>query len=283
MPENKYTIRQMTRDEIDVAIGWAALEGWNPGLYDAHCFHAADPGGFLVGLVDGEPVATISVVKYGADFGFLGFYIVKPAFRGKGYGLRLWKAGMEYLGNVTTGLDGVVERQDDYRKSGFALAHRNIRYQGTGGIPAPNDLGIIGLQQVPFGKICTFDRLFFPAERKQFIKCWIRQPGCTSLGFVKDRVLRGYGVIRECRTGYKIGPLFAVNSETAEKLFMALISGLPAGAAFFLDVPEVNRVAILLAENNKMQVVFETARMYRGKAPELPMDKIFGVTSFELG
>jgi hypothetical protein len=29
--------------------------------------------------------------------------------------------------------------------------------------------------------------------------------------------------------------------------------------------------------------VFETARMYKGSAPVLPLDNIFGVTTFELG
>jgi len=32
-----------------------------------------------------------------------------------------------------------------------------------------------------------------------------------------------------------------------------------------------------------MQMVFETARMYSGMVLSLPLDKIFGVTSFELG
>jgi len=32
-----------------------------------------------------------------------------------------------------------------------------------------------------------------------------------------------------------------------------------------------------------MQAEFETARMYRGKAPELNLEMTFGITSFELG
>jgi pimeloyl-ACP methyl ester carboxylesterase len=32
MTELNYTVRQMSRAEVDVAISWAALEGWNPGL-----------------------------------------------------------------------------------------------------------------------------------------------------------------------------------------------------------------------------------------------------------
>ena len=39
----------MTRAELDIGIGWAADEGWNPGLHDADSFYATDPGGFLIG------------------------------------------------------------------------------------------------------------------------------------------------------------------------------------------------------------------------------------------
>ena len=56
-------------------LDWAAAEGWNPGHNDAEPFHAADTEGYLVGVVDGEPVACISDVTYGDDFSFLGFFI----------------------------------------------------------------------------------------------------------------------------------------------------------------------------------------------------------------
>jgi len=85
-------IRRMTKDELVLALDWAADEGWNPGLFDAETFHAADPDGFLLGELDGEPIGSVSAVRYGMEFGFLGFYIVKPAYRGQGYGLRLWRA-----------------------------------------------------------------------------------------------------------------------------------------------------------------------------------------------
>ncbi|MFC6519843.1 GNAT family N-acetyltransferase [Undibacterium arcticum] len=119
MQKSRYTIRVMTRQEVDIAIDWAAAEGWNPGLYDANCFYAADPNGFLIGLLGDEPIATVSVVKYGDSFGFLGFYIVKPAYRGKGYGIQIWNAGLAQLRGRTIGLDGVVDRQGNYQNSGL--------------------------------------------------------------------------------------------------------------------------------------------------------------------
>ena len=75
-------IRTLGASELALAIEWAAAEGSKPqGLHDAACFHAADHDGFLVGSLDETPVATISVVKYGATFGFLGLYIVRKEFR----------------------------------------------------------------------------------------------------------------------------------------------------------------------------------------------------------
>ena len=116
------TIRPMRRDEVEIALGFAALEGWNPGLHDAACFHAADPGGFLLAECRGQAVGCISAVSYGADFGFIGLYIVAPAWRGQGIGRRLWAAGLARLAGRTIGLDGVPAQQDNYRRSGFEPA-----------------------------------------------------------------------------------------------------------------------------------------------------------------
>lgn len=278
-----YLIRTMTRQELDIAIDWAAIEGWNPGLYDADCFYAADPGGFLIGLVGDEPVSVISVVKYGEAFGFLGFYIVKPEYRGKGYGMQIWNAGLEYLAGRTIGLDGVVAQQNNYMKSGFVWAHANVRYQGIGGGYCQADSEVVPLASLPFDEVCAYDRALFPEPRREFLQRWIKQPESTALGILRDRQLAGYGVLRKCRSGYKISPLFADTPELAEQLFLALKAKASVGAPVFLDTPQVNSAAIEMAQRHNMIVSFETARMYRGQPPTLPLDRLFGVTTFELG
>ena len=89
--------------------------------------------------------------------------------------------------------------------------------------------------------------------------------------------------MRACRTGFKVGPLFADDAGIAEALFLGLQERIPAGAAIFIDAPAVNVAASSLAERHCMKPVFETARMYQGRFPNLPVQRIFGVTSFELG
>ena len=283
MQGKNYIIKTMSRKEIDIAIEWAAKEGWNPGLHDAGCYHTADPNGFLIGYIDDEPIATISVIKYGMTFGFLGFYIVKPEYRGKGYGIQIWNAGLKYLKGRNIGLDGVVGQQANYKKSGFKLAYRNIRYEGVGGSNPPENAEIVQLYTLPFETIDSYDRPFFPAKRSRFIKSWINQTGADALGIMKNGKLAGYGVIRPCRSGYKIGPLFADNPELAESLFGALKSKAKPSELFYLDTPEVNRTAVEMAERNNMNVSFETARMYMGEKPDMPLNRLYGVTSFEIG
>jgi ribosomal protein S18 acetylase RimI-like enzyme len=283
MQKNNYTIRVATRQEVDTAIDWAEAEGWNPGVYDADCFYAADPNGFLIGLLGDEPVATLSAVKYGNSFGFLGFYIVKPEYRGKGYGIQIWNAGLAHLRGRTIGLDGVVAQQDNYKKSGFKLVYRNIRYQGNGGGYFPADSRIVPLSKIPFDEICAFDKPFFPDNRIPFLSRWIDQPQSNALGILRNGELAGYGVMRICRSGYKVGPLFADSSEFAENLFSALKAHAPESAPIFLDTPEVNSAAVDLVKRHEMVVAFETARMYAGESPDLPISRLFGVTTFELG
>jgi GNAT superfamily N-acetyltransferase len=275
-------IRALSLDEMRIPIDWAAAEGWNPGLSDAAAFHAADPEGFLAAFVDGEPAACISVVRSGMDFGFLGFYICRPDMRGKGIGWQVWQAGMTHLAGRTIGLDGVVAQRDNYRKSGFALAHRNIRYMGAPRVEAVRDAGIASITPELAERIIAYDRPRYPDDRRAFLKLWLRMPKSHALACVENGEVRGYGVIRPAREGHKIGPLFADDPAVAERLFTALVAKADGGT-IVLDPPEPNSDALALAERHGLQPVFETARMYRGPAPGLPLGSIFGITTFELG
>jgi GNAT superfamily N-acetyltransferase len=274
-------IRAMAPDEIAIAADWAAAEGWNPGLADAACFATVDAGGFLIGELDGAPAATISCVNYDDRFAFLGFYIVRPDLRGRGYGLRIWNAAVDHAGGRTIGLDGVVAQQENYKKSGFRLAYANVRYGGrvpAGATPA----GIIPLANVSFASVEVDDATVFPAPRPAFLRAWIDTSGHIGRALVHDGKLAAWGVIRPCRTGWKIGPLVADDRAAAEVVFMALVTA-AGGGGVFLDVPDVNREAVALAQSHGLAPVFETARMYTGPIRPLRLERVFGVTTFELG
>ncbi|MFM2035855.1 MAG: hypothetical protein RL459_1120 [Pseudomonadota bacterium] len=276
-------IRAMQQQELATCIDWAAQEGWNPGLHDSETFHATDPEGFLLAELHGEPVGMISAVRYGPGFGFIGFYIVRPEFRGSGHGLSLWKAAMDRLKGCNIGLDGVVAQQANYRKSGFALAYNNIRMQGTAGSKGPVSEDVVALDVVAPERLAQYDAAMFPCERALFVKSWVKQKDSIALGLVQQNTLRGYGVIRPCRSGYKVGPLFADDSAAAASLLNALLSRIPAGEQVQFDISAEHDAARDLAQSWGMQAVFETARMYTAAAPELDLHRQYGVTTFELG
>ncbi|MCF6441310.1 GNAT family N-acetyltransferase [Pseudoalteromonas luteoviolacea] len=290
MGKDEFVIRAMRYDEIDIAIAWAAQEGWNPGKCDAKSYAIADPQGFLIGLLNDEPIAVISAIKYDNSFGFIGFYIVKPEYRGQGFGYRIWQAAMAYLSGCNIGLDGVVEQQDNYRKSGFELAYRNIRYQGafTAELLADKAEAFDGIVcDVADHDIQAYEKPFFPVCRDSFNHQWRVQPNADALSIVNQGTITGYGVIRACEEGYKIGPLYADNTDTAKALIYALLGKVNPGTnesvIAFLDTPEPNQDAVQLAESLGMTKVFETARMYTADEPKLPISQTYGVTSFEIG
>ncbi|MET4802375.1 GNAT family N-acetyltransferase [Bradyrhizobium sp. LB11.1] len=275
-------IRNLRPAEISIAIDWAAAEGWNPGLRDAACFAIPDAQGFFVGEIDGEPVATVSCVNYDDRFAFLGFYIVRAGCRGKGHGLRIWNAAIAHAGARVIGLDGVVAQQDNYRKSGFQLAYANIRYSGIVEAPSRPPADVVALDTIPFALVEADDTTVFPAPRAAFLRAWIGTPEHVGRALVRDGKLAAWGVIRPCRTGHKIGPLVADDRSAAEAVLQALLTS-PGSNEIVLDIPAMNRDAMVLAESIGLKPTFETARMYTGAAPSLRLDRVFGVTSFELG
>jgi hypothetical protein len=287
---HQFQVRPIAGADLYTPFDWARQEGWNPGLHDQTPFTLVDPRGFIGGYLNNELVATISAVRYDQHFGFIGFYIVAPAHRGKGYGLQVWNAGMNHLKDLPcVGLDGVLAQTENYQRSGFRLAHKNCRYEGKARqLQASTDKRstnepIQPLSDVPFETLARFDAQHFPTPRAPFLESWITQPGHRSLAIMRGKEMCGYGVIRACSLGHKIGPLFAQTDTQARSLIAALCSALDPSDPVYIDPPATHLAAINLAQSLGMEMVFETARMYKGQTPNLPIEQIYGVTSFELG
>ncbi|MBK5968798.1 MULTISPECIES: GNAT family N-acetyltransferase [Thiorhodovibrio] len=283
---SRLTIRAMTRPELDTLVDWATAEGWNPGLHDAQIFWDTDPEGFVAAELDGELIGGGSIIAYARRFGFMGFFIIRSDYRSQGLGRQLWQARRDSLiarldPPAVIGMDGVFTMQDFYARGGFVFSHRDLRFEGVG-VAASPDPRLVDLSAVNFAELLRYDAAHFPAPRETFLRAWIAQPGSRALGVLENNALQGYGVIRPCRRGFKIGPLFAADAERAEALFLGL-SDHARGEPLFLDVPENNAEALALAARHELREVFGCARMYLGPAPRLPGGEVFGVTTFELG
>ena len=284
MPEATMKIRNLRKEEMPQIIGMAASEGWNPGLHDAAAFFQVDPDGFFVGEINGVPVAYISAVRYNGRYGFVGLYIVDKVYRGRGYGLQLWNHALARLGLLTCGLDGVPAQLENYEKSGFVYAFRQMRLATPATAVSRDHYPLVEcLTARHAGPIAEYDTEVFGTPRQAFIDAWMGMANAQSFGVSDRGTIVGYAVVRACVEGYKIGPLFADNQAIAEQLFLACHGAVPPGSMVYIDMPETNVSTPDWIARYNLKLVFETARMYKNGTPAFPLSKVFGVTSFELG
>lgn len=277
---------KLDRAGLDTLVKWADEEGWNPGPYDADVYWETDPEWYYGYYLDGELIAGGSIVSYNGEFGFMGFFIVKPELRSQGIGNQLWYQRRNKLlsrlnKDASIGMDGVVDMQPFYGKGGFEIAFRDERYKLFGKSFKIHD-DIYEITDTDFPEIIEYDKKYFGFDRRVFITNWLEMPEVKAYKFVKDKKIQGMIIIRKANKGFKVCPLFAENPEIAEELLKAALNYVE-DEPLYLDIPVINIEAKKLVEKYNGKYVFECARMYYGKQPDVNVNNIFGITTFELG
>jgi GNAT superfamily N-acetyltransferase len=283
---NDLKFQKLDFEGLKSLVKWAEEEGWNPGLNDAEVFWKTDPDGYYGYYYKGELIAGGSIVSYEGQFGFMGFFIVKPGYRSHGIGRKLWYQRRDTLisrlnKSATIGMDGVIAMQPFYNKGGFEIEFRDERHERIGeGFEI--DKSISSIEEKNFDSILSYDKKSFGFSRPQFLIPWLKQSTVKTFKYVEDKKLKGFAVIRKANKGYKVCPLFADNPEIAEELYKACLNSV-IGEPLYIDIPMINQEAVALIKKYNTTYVFECARMYYGKPPDIEINKVFGITTFELG
>ncbi len=283
---DKLQFERLDKEGLKTLVKWAEIEGWNPGSNDADVYWATDPEGYYGYYIDGDLIAGGSIVSYDKEFGFMGFFIVKPEYRSLGIGRKIWYQRRDTLlsrlnNGASIGMDGVLAMQSYYEKGGFKIAFRDERWEKTG-MKFNVDKSISPIEDEDINSILTYDKQCFGFSRPQFLVPWLALPNNKTFKYIEDGKLRGFTIVRKANTGYKICPLFADNKIIAEELYKACLNSV-VGEPLYLDIPVKNKGALNLIRKYKATYVFECARMYYGNPPNIPIDKVFGITTFELG
>jgi hypothetical protein len=283
---DEISIQKITKQDLQTLIGWASQEGWNPGKHDVDVFWNTDPEGFYGVKVGDKLIAGGAIVSYGVEFGFMGLFIVQSQFRNDGIGNKLWHARKHMLisrlkENATIGMDGILAMQAYYQKGGFNLAFRDERYELQGKEYRYSE-NVTPILPEDFEEILKYDSQHFGFQRSAFLKQWLTMPVSRAFKFYHNNEIVGYEVIRIAEKGYRIGPLFAQNDTIAEELLKCCLSNCSEDSVY-LDIPVINENAMNLVKKYEGKYIFECARMYFGEAPNIPINDIYGITSFELG
>ena len=294
-----------TASAVDVGLlqEWALREGWGAGIGDIAAFHRADPEGFLLAWDDERPVGSISAVRYDDSYSFVGYFIVDPALRGRGIGHRLFDAALDLIGTAASGLDGVEEQVSTYASLGYVPSHVTTRYAGSAAIlsAALAEWAMVAQEAVSgdVDGIIEYDAQHVPARRDSFVRAWLAPASLlpaapptaraesprTSYVVGHGHDLRGYATVRPMiGGGSRIGPVFADDEAAALGLLAACaVTAMSWGEEIAMDIPEPNAAAVRLAESLGMVPRFACTRMYRGEVRPLPLERVWGNTTFELG
>lgn len=276
----------MRADEIDILAGWAKAEGWNPGGSDLAIAHRIDPEAFIALRHGDELIGGGTVFRVSPVFGFMGLFIVRADRRGAGLGRVLWHFRRDRLlarlqPGATIGMDGVLDMVPFYTDGGFRLAHRDLRFEGLAHGQADPDVRAATAND--FAAIVALDADLLGTTRPEFLRAWLNAPGAHAVVLCSEsRHILALGVMRPALVGYKLGPVLADSPRLARRVLTHLLSK-AEGLNVQLDVPEPNGAGQALAESLGLKAVFSCARMYHGPMPQVDVQRIFGVTSFEFG
>jgi hypothetical protein len=275
----------MTRAEADILDGWAASEGWNPGLQDIDIAWAYDPDAFIALRKDGELAGGGAIVAYEGAAGFMGLFIMRADLRRQGLGRVLWHERLKRLRarlhpDAPIGMDGVFDMAPFYEAGGFKYLYRDLRFEGTA--KGALDPAAIPLDQIPWPDLAAYDARISGLKRESFMRAWLGQEGGHGFALSEAGTIRGYGFLRPCRVGFKLGPLYAADPVIARRLLFSLLSAVQ-GSQVQIDVPEPNLAAMSIMNELGWPSPFGCARMVYGTPPAMLVAQVFGVMSFEFG
>jgi len=272
-------IRRMALSDLEMVLGWAKDEGWNPGLSDAAAFFASDLDGFFLAEVDGNPAAAISVVNHDEEYAFLGLYICRAQFRGQGIGRALWVEALKHAENRSVILEGVLAQQENYARSGFRLLGQTVRYEGKiDDTQSEADVATLADQPV----LANLDHKALGYRRPAFSNVWFKPTvDRQTMVLRKGSQPTAYATFRRCANGTKIGPLFASTEAEARRLLAA--HPFDRTEALFIDVPTSCTLLTRLLKDAGFLPVFETAQMVLGDAARCDLPAYSAVATLELG
>ncbi len=196
----------------------------------------------------------------------------------------MWEQCIGGANSRSSGLDSVINQRENYEKWGYVVHYKIFRLSG---IIAPSlyseEFAIEEINSSNLAEVIDFDAICIGYRRDPMLKNWFFSKGRWGYITREKGIITGLISVRNSTTGIRIGPLYAANSATLERLFKKACALLPENMRVTVDVPEFAYDALVLFYTLGMTEQFYTYRMYRGKSPDEKTSLIKGVASLDLG
>ena len=299
-----FNVRRATSlDDLKWVIQMAVEEGWRSRAVGATSYFTAGiMQDFFIGELNGERISCISLVSHGETNAFVGYFVVVPSCRGKGYGIKTWKAAFENLGtDIEFRLYSVVNMQDKYTKFGFQPGWIVRRYtftcdraaDGLSGCKLPSSVAeIVPGCQANFEKLVAYgtDMVVSSQAHKLVLAAWLsntQESSWVAIGN-KGEVL-GYLImaktLRFPEEGFRLAPFYADSAPIARSLLKMAVeyATLHKPECLFLDLPKDFNIEGDNIVNKELEGEQNSDFVFMGTKgiPNIPL-KVFGFASVEV-
>lgn len=269
---------------------WCINEGWNIGIYDSDIYYKIDPTGHFVAKTTNN-IASLSLIKHSPYFFTLGPFIVHKWYRKLGIGeaiLNATIANMEHdHPKAGTILFSVPEQIERYKRIGFIPCINIERWYVKSIEPThiKNECRAITRQLVPY--INQYYQQHHIVSREILLNELLLKPEINGLVFIENNIIKGFGFIRRCIRGFRIGALIADTPVIAKELINELLVFAHSEPAF-IDVPSSNLNAsfCMNALNAQKVATEDTIMMMKGTDHYNYLKKLdhhYGLFSLEIG
>lgn len=300
--QDKLSIRNMLfADLLDPRYQWTQKEGWPAVKHALPAVYSIDPTGFYCLEKNDVRVAMISTIAYPEiSLAYIGFYIVPKELRDNGYGKYIFNEVLQHTTKTrdiqSFGLNCIPNMSPMYEKWGFEtitvddIWKLNTTINNTTVI---DTMAILeNIDQKLFADLVAYDATIFGTKRESYLHNYLNKPNTATLIYSKNGVIEGYGVISErvpanpeLHNSYRIGPLYAANSEISKTILEQLIAviHLKEEESIFLETPGNNPEASNIVKNLGFSKLVSMHKMYRGSVPSFDIKSIFCYSSLVAG
>ncbi|SFB22169.1 Acetyltransferase (GNAT) domain-containing protein [Cohnella sp. OV330] len=292
---NGLRVRELSERDIPFAMTLKNIAGWNQTDRDWQDYLFYDREGCFLAEYDGKEAATMTTIRYGDRFGWIGMVLVHPDDRGRGIATQLLQLGIRHLrdqGVRCIKLDATAMGKKVYVPLGFAEEYDVRRYEleaspskrESKGATASEYRGEVrSLTEADLEEIAVYDAAIFGADRRTVLKRLRAREHIYAFVTRDDRGITGYLMAHQGYEAVQIGPWAASDVQAAETLLASLLSSVGGGKVFF-DLPCPNVHGIQMAEIAGFRIQRTFCRMYLGvnANPGMPQ-LVYGTSGAEKG
>ncbi|KAH3854461.1 uncharacterized protein F36G3.2-like [Dreissena polymorpha] len=259
---------------------WASVDG-DISLCDHKANMVLDPNYLMVAVdKNDEPVGYGGLTQAASDIFYLGNFIVREDFRGKGIGKLIWQALLGRAGDRNIALDAVTYMEDWYAKNGFKFRSSKVGFfkvcvNEDMKQAVPSEYTCRHITDDIWPMVMKYDRKIYPTfDRERILRAWLGVDGTRAVVALHGNKVVGYGSIHEqTKQTYGVRNVLADNESVVEIILREL----------FKDLPESTVVRFIKMEDkplpkyleNSVGGYFTSLRMYNKYPVEGIVDKMW--------